>query len=217
MVMLKHRHQNLGFTIVELLIVVVVIAILAAITIVAYNGVQDRATTAKTSDLATSYLKLFKMYKVQEGEIPVDGWNETYCLGPPEKYPAQGVFEAGECAVWTSHDRFSHEVDTDMNSQIAAVMGKLPEGNTSTVVVPEIEGEWLTFTNVSYRGVMYRTVETYVDEEWVQRGYIHYFLNGTKTCAQGKTFNYSGITECILAIEDNEIDEDLARSNGGEG
>jgi prepilin-type N-terminal cleavage/methylation domain-containing protein len=32
-----------GFTIVELLIVVIVIAILAAITIVAYNGITNRA------------------------------------------------------------------------------------------------------------------------------------------------------------------------------
>ena len=32
-----------GFTIVELLIVIVVIAILAAITIVAYTGIQNRA------------------------------------------------------------------------------------------------------------------------------------------------------------------------------
>ena len=36
-----------GFTIVELLIVIVVIGVLAAITIVAYNGVQDRAKQAK--------------------------------------------------------------------------------------------------------------------------------------------------------------------------
>lgn len=36
-----------GFTIVELLIVIVVIAILAAITVVAYNGIQDRARSAK--------------------------------------------------------------------------------------------------------------------------------------------------------------------------
>lgn len=35
--------NNRGFTIVELLIVIVVIAILAAITIVAYNGIQERA------------------------------------------------------------------------------------------------------------------------------------------------------------------------------
>ncbi|VXB67549.1 prepilin-type N-terminal cleavage/methylation domain-containing protein [Frigoribacterium sp. 9N] len=32
-----------GFTIVELLIVIVVVAILAAITAVAYNGIQNRA------------------------------------------------------------------------------------------------------------------------------------------------------------------------------
>ena len=42
-----------GFTIVELLIVVVVIAILAAITVVAYSGIQNRTNdTAVQSDLA---------------------------------------------------------------------------------------------------------------------------------------------------------------------
>ena len=38
-----------GFTIVELLIVIVVIAILAAITIVAFNGIQERARVSAVS------------------------------------------------------------------------------------------------------------------------------------------------------------------------
>jgi prepilin-type N-terminal cleavage/methylation domain-containing protein len=46
------QQHNRGFTIVELLIVIVVIAILAAITLVAYNGIRTRGTEASLrSDL----------------------------------------------------------------------------------------------------------------------------------------------------------------------
>jgi len=46
--------KNRGFTIVELLIVVVVIAILAAITIVSYNGITQRAKDAAVKNDAAS-------------------------------------------------------------------------------------------------------------------------------------------------------------------
>lgn len=57
-----------GFTIVELLIVIVVIAILAAITIVAYNGIQARARdNVRKQDLA--YLaKALKLYAVDNND-----------------------------------------------------------------------------------------------------------------------------------------------------
>lgn len=59
-----------GFTIVELLIVIVVIGILAAITIVAYNGVQARARdNTRMSDLST-IRKALEMYKSENGQYP---------------------------------------------------------------------------------------------------------------------------------------------------
>jgi len=59
-----------GFTIVELLIVIVVIGILAAITIVSFNGVTGRANdTAVQSDLETMGKKL-QLYYVDKGAFP---------------------------------------------------------------------------------------------------------------------------------------------------
>lgn len=63
------RDSKRGFTIVELLIVIVVIAILAAISIVAYRGIQERA---RDSVIASSLASAYKSVKVAatDGELP---------------------------------------------------------------------------------------------------------------------------------------------------
>lgn len=66
----KKRIDRTGFTIVELLIVIVVIAILASVTIVAYNGIQNRAAvSALMSDLRNAAGQL-EMDRVSLGTYP---------------------------------------------------------------------------------------------------------------------------------------------------
>ncbi|RRJ85687.1 prepilin-type N-terminal cleavage/methylation domain-containing protein [Gulosibacter macacae] len=72
-----------GFTIVELLVVIVVIAILAAITVASFNGIISRArNTARLVDLK-SYVDAFHLYEAQNAKLPGADSTEVshYCLG----------------------------------------------------------------------------------------------------------------------------------------
>ena len=60
-------QQERGFTIVELLIVVVVIAILAAITIVSYNGITSRANQSAAKASAATVQKKAELYNSDSG------------------------------------------------------------------------------------------------------------------------------------------------------
>lgn len=62
------RHR--AFTIVELLIVIVVIGILAAISIVAYNGIQNRARTSAVHTDLVNVKKKLALYQADQGRLP---------------------------------------------------------------------------------------------------------------------------------------------------
>lgn len=71
--MLAHgKHSMKGFTVVELLIVVVVIAILAAITVVAYNGITGRSRDASVSSDVLAAVKKLETLKIEStsGQYP---------------------------------------------------------------------------------------------------------------------------------------------------
>lgn len=67
--LLKRRQ---GFTIVELLIVIVVIAILAAITIVSFNGIRARADRAALETDAKSVFTQLEIALMKDGIYPAD-------------------------------------------------------------------------------------------------------------------------------------------------
>lgn len=65
------RNKRSGFTIVELLIVVVVMGILAAISIVAYNGIQNRASNTLTISDLKQASKQIEMSHANDGTYPL--------------------------------------------------------------------------------------------------------------------------------------------------
>jgi prepilin-type N-terminal cleavage/methylation domain-containing protein len=97
-----------GFTIVELLVVIFVIAILAAVSIVSYRGISESARNSTIEAAADAYVKIMMLYKTEHGGYPaahdlmhnpshIQGWWGA-CLGQPEDYPETSDFKEGQCA-----------------------------------------------------------------------------------------------------------------------
>ena len=66
----RNARKSSAFTIVELLIVVVVIAILAAITIVSYNGIASQAKDSALKSNLSQAAKKFELHKTKNGTYP---------------------------------------------------------------------------------------------------------------------------------------------------
>ena len=77
------RNNKSAFTIVELLVVIVVIGILAAITVVSYSGVQNKAIVSNLQSELDQNSKQLKMYNVEYGYYP-SALDEHYCPTTPK-------------------------------------------------------------------------------------------------------------------------------------
>ena len=84
--MMKYKHNYYSskpaFTIVELLVVIVVIGILAAITIVSYTGISNKATVSSLQSDLSNASKLLKMYFVEYSAYPTAPLNNNCPVAP---------------------------------------------------------------------------------------------------------------------------------------
>lgn len=113
-----------GFTIVELLVVIVVIGILASITIVSYTGVSDRAKKAALqSDMANSTIKL-KSYQVQYGSYPTS-LDSNNC-------PAAPYIDTNYCLKSSSGNQYVYNANNTLSIPVFYL--KNNNGNNVSVI-----------------------------------------------------------------------------------
>lgn len=83
------KHKDSGFTIVELLIVVVVIGVLAAIVIVAYNGITNSAKESAIKTDLQAVGKKLEIYKATNGSYPAN----TTQLGTADIKASKSIYD----------------------------------------------------------------------------------------------------------------------------
>ncbi len=170
-----------GFTIVELLIVIVVIAILAAITIVSYNGIQTRAYNSKMFSVANQYYKALASYSTVSGSYPAS----NSCLG--KGYPNN--------ACWaTNADGTSPvmSVNATVDSNLTEFVPSKPDITPqliNVVVVNQFRGGvWYIAS-----GTVYATTAPLV---------AYYVKGNNAECGMkvSQQVNEGPLTQCIVAL-----------------
>ena len=129
MVIISKTNKS-GFTIVELLIVVVVIAILAAITIVAYNGIQNRAKSSAVQNTAAQVSKKIAIWQVDNpsqapGTLAAAGIDTATSTSNYEYSPGSG---SNWCVTVTSNNISYYVSNTSTNPTAGGCPGHSSNG-----------------------------------------------------------------------------------------
>jgi len=103
------RRVSPAFTIVELLVVIVVIGILAAITIVSYTGITSRATAASLQSGLTNASQQLKVYYTLYGSYPTIDSN-TLC-------PTAPIVDNNYCLKASPGETYVYQADNSTNPQ----------------------------------------------------------------------------------------------------
>lgn len=173
-----------GFTIVELATVIVIIGILAAISIVAFNGIQDRANNTARYHEFKAWQKHFELYRATYGSYPTMATGTGYCLG--SGFPI-GTNGERRCRNYTQGDSTSYrEVDNAALMTELKKVGSLPGGPRQGIDYSV--GPYVDYA--SWGGILLRTIFT---------------GSGPNSCPEGTVQEYTDTvadyTVCMIQLQ----------------
>lgn len=100
MITAKNNIKKQGFTLVELVVVIVVIGILATVTYVAYNTVTGRAKNNTLKSDITNNIEVLDLYRIAYGSYP-SAFDANNC-------PTAPTADNSRCLTLTSNNKFSY-------------------------------------------------------------------------------------------------------------
>ena len=180
-------YKRSGFTIVELLVVIVVIAILASVTVVAFNGIQQRAKSAAYVNGLQSWEKLLRIQSITDGQWYSTG-GFSVCLGNGFKV-ADG-FASGQCVRSIPASFFSATESAPFSASIANVNNTVPNGSLPVV---ETVDPAQSNRQVIVRGLVYS-----YNAAGSTKPYIEYYLDkstGSAGCIGSDNLEYGGYAD----------------------
>lgn len=123
-------RQGKGFTVVELLIVIVVIGILATLTVIAYRGVQDSANNAAVQSDLENIGKQLMAYNARNGSYP----SNPFTLG----------VKAAKGSYLTTRNNFYFCINSSTNQYAVSAISKSGQGyqNVNGVVSTSASQLW---------------------------------------------------------------------------
>jgi prepilin-type N-terminal cleavage/methylation domain-containing protein len=195
---MKHRlrSSHRGFTLIEIIVVVVVIGILAAISIVVYTGVQDRAKNTQLLSVFDAYDKALKIYYSNTGTYPESPGDINSCVGGG--YTATADFGENECQKRNGLPATT--VRSVFDTALASVLGdEKPAVNPATSYSGPNPNDG---SPLKVRGLLYNGGQN-LPGSYV--AVMFYYMRGTHSCGRGTALhaNVGGVdyTQCAVKYE----------------
>ena len=182
-----NKRIESGFTIVELLVVIVVIGILSAIGVVAFRNIQERAYSARVISAVDSYGKGLKMYHITNGRFPDYGTSWGTCLGRTTDYPAADGFPAGACYMRSDGTSIEYAND-NLYSELQTIIKTMPDPTLKLA-----EETYGSGVKGRYRGIYYEHQNNSPGSTWPDWAYVEYVVKGQVPCPQDYSTRYSAV------------------------